>query len=115
MREINGEILLTVSEVCERVKRSKSTIDNWYKAKTFYESNGKSLPLPLPAYINNIDAKHTRYWREQDVMRLIYFAQNVPRGALAEYNRLCWGEAGGIQRDERVKARRQIQSMMGEM
>lgn len=112
MREANGEVYLTVGEVCEQVHRSKSTIDNWYKAQAYYDSQGKSLPLPLPPYINNLDKKKTRYWNEKDVPKLIYFGENIPRGCLAEYNRLCWGEMGGVERDERVKARRQIQEML---
>ena len=114
MREYNGEILLTISEVCARVKKSQSTIGNWYRAEQYYKNNGKSLPLPLPPYINNIDSKHTRYWKETDIPKLIYFGENIPRGALADYNRLCWGDAGGIERGERVKARRLIQEMLNE-
>ena len=80
----------------------------------YYKNNGKSLPLPLPPYINNIDSKHTRYWKESDIPKLIYFSENIPRGELADYNRLCWGDAGGIERGERVKARRIIQEMLNE-
>ena len=37
MREYNGEILLTISEVCARVNKSQSTIGNWYRAEQYYK------------------------------------------------------------------------------
>ena len=71
------EDLLNVTEVCMYIGRSPHTINYWYKWKQ--ENPNSELAKLLPDYIQDGN-RQTRYWRREDLWRLIEFKQRVPQG-----------------------------------
>ena len=115
MREIDGVKYYRISEVCQRVERSQSTIIRvWYGAAEYAAENNIHFPLFLPAYRTDQDKKGTRYWSEEAVEKLIKFRDSIRPGDLAFYNRThMWGGNYKITK-ERKEFKEQITELAGE-
>ena len=115
MREIDGVKHYRISEVCEKVGRSQSTIIRvWYGAAEYAAANNIHFPFFLPAYRTDQDKKGTRYWSEEAVEKLIKFRDSIRPGDLAFYNRIhMWGGNYKITK-ERQEFREQIAEELGE-
>jgi len=68
---------LNVTEVAVLVGCSVQTINYWYLFKR-KEPNNK-LAQMLPEYTQE-GARQTRYWREEDIFRLVMFKNSIPKG-----------------------------------
>ena len=115
MREIDGVKYYRISEVCQMVERSQSTIIRvWYGAAEYAAENNIHFPLFLPAYRTDQDKKGTRYWSEEAVAKLIKFRDSIRPGDLAFYNRThMWGGNYKITK-ERKEFKEQITELAGE-
>ena len=115
MREIDGVKHYRISEVCEKVGRSQSTIIRvWYGAAEYAAANDIHFPFFLPAYRTDQDKKGTRYWSEEAVAKLIKFRDTIRPGDLSFYNRThMWGGRYKIT-EERKEFREQIAEELGE-
>lgn len=88
MKTINGETYLTIGEVAKIIERGTQTIKNWY------EWQDKERTDELPEIYTDLDAKGTRYFKEEDVPLLAMFRDNIKYGMMASVNRSKWGERG---------------------
>lgn len=115
MREIDGVKYYRISEVCQMVERSQSTIIRvWYGAAEYAAENNIHFPLFLPAYRTDQDKKGTRYWSEEAVAKLIKFRDSIRPGDLAFYNRIhMWGGNYKITK-EKKEFKEQISELAGE-
>lgn len=115
MREIDGVKHYRISEVCEKVGRSQSTIIRvWYGAAEYAAANNIHFPFFLPAYRTDQDKKGTRYWSEEAVAKLIKFRDSIRPGDLAFYNRThMWGGNYKITK-ERQEFRKELSELAGE-
>ena len=115
MREIDGVRHYRISEVCQMVERSQSTIIRvWYGAAEYAAANNIHFPFFLPAYRTDQDKKGTRYWSEEAVTKLIKFRDSIRPGDLAFYNRThMWGGNYKITK-ERKEFKEQISELAGE-
>ena len=115
MREIDGVKYYRISEVCQMVERSQSTIIRvWYGAAEYAAENNIHFPLFLPAYRTDQDKKGTRYWSEEAVEKLIKFRDSIRPGDLAFYNRIhMWGGNYKITK-EKKEFKEQISELAGE-
>ena len=115
MREIDGVKHYRISEVCQMVERSQSTIIRvWYGAAEYAAENNIHFPLFLPAYRTDQDKKGTRYWSEEAVAKLIKFRDSIRPGDLAFYNRIhMWGGNYKITK-EKKEFKEQISELAGE-
>lgn len=68
---------LTAVEVAVLVGCSLQTLNYWYSFKR--QNPSHKLAKKLPAYKQKGD-RQTRYWREQDIKKLIEFKNNLPKG-----------------------------------
>jgi hypothetical protein len=100
--------MVTASRVANQLDISTKTLISWYK---FYESD---LPKPdnmpeLPPY-EQAYFRAPRYWREEDIPKLITFKEWVPkgkRGVMGEINVTCWTKAYVEKRKQRKLSERQ--------
>ena len=115
MKEIDGVKHYRISEVCEKVSRSQSTIIRvWYGAAEYAAENNIHFPLFLPASRTDQDKKGTRYWSEEAVAKLIKFRDSIRPGDLAFYNRIhMWGGNYKITK-EKKEFKEQISELAGE-
>ena len=115
MREIDGVKYYRISEVCQMVERSQSTIIRvWYGAAEYAAENNIHFPLFLPAYSTDQEKKGTRDWSEEAVAKLIKFRDSIRSGDLAFYNRThMWGGNYKITK-ERKEFKEQITELAGE-
>ena len=72
-----GNDLLTALEVCVLVHCSYNTLNGWYRWKNMNPDN--EYAQLIPDYIQE-DPRQTRYWRRDDVAKLIKFKQSIPQG-----------------------------------
>lgn len=77
MAEKTEERLLTVQEVACLIGSSIQTINLWYKWKLNFPDHERAKMLPDFIRRGN---KNTRYWRQEDVWKLIEFKQSIPQG-----------------------------------
>ena len=68
---------LTVTEVAVLVGCSVQTINYWYTFKRKEPNN--RLAQILPEYTQE-GARQTRYWKEDDIFKLVLFKNSIPRG-----------------------------------
>ena len=69
--------LLKIEEVALTIGSSVQTINNWYRWKNLHpESEYANL---LPDYFQD-GPKQTRYWRSEDIHKLIEFKISIPHG-----------------------------------
>ena len=69
--------LLKVEEVALSVGVSVKTINNWYWFKRDHPEH--ELAELLPDFIQE-GVRQTRYWKREDVWKIITFKQAIPRG-----------------------------------
>lgn len=69
--------LLTALEVCVLVHCSYNTLNGWYRWKNLHPDN--EYAQLLPDYIQR-GIKQERYWKREDVEKLIKFRQSLPQG-----------------------------------
>ena len=82
---------LTASKVANQVDVSTKTLTNWYK---FYNSD---IPKPedmpeLPEYEQAYE-KAPRYWKQEDIPKIIAFKEWVPKGksgVMGDINITSW-------------------------
>ena len=75
---MNGT-LLTATEVCTLVGISIYTLNRWYKYKDLYPDDEYSKKLP-DVQRANISNRSARYWKSDDVWKLIEFKATIPKG-----------------------------------
>lgn len=99
MKKHKGVEYLKIGEVAELVDRSPLTIKNWYE---WYDQQSDEYKVnnPFPEVRQDLDARHTRYYRADQVHLLIEFRDNLEYGDIAELSREKWGERG-----EKIKRR----------
>jgi len=93
MRLENGVNYLTIGEVSEIIRRSPSTIKNWYEWYELQDS-AERAKAPLPEMHNDLDAKGTRYFREDQVKLFEVFKEGRKYGKMATVSRTKWGQRG---------------------
>lgn len=71
------ERLLKIEEVAVKIGSSCKSINNWYWFKR--ENPDNEYAKMLPEYIQ-YGARQTRYWKEEDIPKLIEFKQSIPQG-----------------------------------
>lgn len=72
------EYLLKITEVAVLVGVTPKTIENWYLYKK--ECPDAEITKLLPPIVRKDDNKLVRYWRREDVYKLIEFKSNVTVG-----------------------------------
>ena len=95
MKEREGKVYLTIGQVAKQVDRLPITIKNWYE---WAEKNNKEDMLP--EMHTDFDAKGTRYFKEEDVPKLIEFRDGIKYGMLNDVSREKWGK-----RKNKIKSR----------
>ena len=71
------EKLLNVSEVSLLVGSSIQTISSWYRWKALHPDH--ELAKIIPDYVR-IGNRRTRYWKRDDVWKLVEFKNSIPQG-----------------------------------
>ena len=89
---MNDTNLLTALEVCVLVKCSYNALNYWYRWKR--ENPDNEYAQLLPDYISMGD-RQARYWRREDVEKIIRFRNSLPKG--------CSGVMGDITQKYRRK------------
>ena len=109
MREIDGKVLLTVTDVAKLLNRTPQTVNKWNKFSEMIRNNKISrvrpgqIILPQCIRINKI-----KYWKEADIDKIIKFSKNIKRGDMAEFNRrFSWGKARGEEISKRVSIKKE--------
>ena len=69
--------LLTALEVCVLVHCSYNALNYWYRWKGLNPNNEYAKLLPDYIQIAN---RQTRYWKRDDVAKIIQFKNSVPQG-----------------------------------
>ena len=93
MKVVNGEKFLTIGEVGEKIDRLPQTIKRWYD---WWKKQDLAIrqKYPLPAEYRVLDRKGTRYYREEDLDKLIAFRDNLEYGIMSDFNIQFWGKKG---------------------
>ena len=68
---------LKINKVAMMVDVSILTLNNWYKFKAEHPDNEYSKMLPE---FERKDNRGTRYWKSEDIPKLIEFKNKVPHG-----------------------------------
>lgn len=71
------EGLLTATEVCVLINCSIYTLNNWYMFKNKEPDNEYAQMLPE---FTQDDSRQTRYWKIEDIEKLIRFKASIPHG-----------------------------------
>ena len=74
---MENDRLLNAQEVAFMIGKSIYTINNWYKWKN--KNPNHELAKLLPEYIQQ-NATSTRYWKQEDLQKLIEFNNRIPKG-----------------------------------
>lgn len=69
--------LLNVQEVSLLVGTSIQTIGSWYRWKALHVDNELAQLIPDYTRIGN---RRTRYWKRDDVWKLLEFKKSLPQG-----------------------------------
>ncbi len=108
MKEVDGKVLYSVSDIGKLLNKSNQTINKYYKFSEMTRKNeiSKRRPgqviLPQCIRINNI-----KYWYKEDIDKIIEFSKNIKRGDMAEFNRrFSWGKERGKEISERIELRK---------
>lgn len=86
MKEINGEVYLKIGKVAELIGRTPLTIKNWYEWAELHDCLGE-----LPK-MERVGKRGVRYYREDDLYKLIRFRNSIRYGSMSEYNEQKWGD-----------------------
>lgn len=71
--------LLSATEVCVLLDCSIYSLNNWYTFKR--ENPDNKYSQLLPDYVNmQVGARKRRYWRQEDIGKLIEFKATIPHG-----------------------------------
>ena len=79
--------LLKIEEVAVLVGSSVNTINFWYRFKRMEPDN--EYAKQLPDFIQS-HPRQTRYWKREDVWKLIEFKQNLPHGRGGVMGNATW-------------------------
>lgn len=90
MKIINNVTYYTIGEVGTLIGKGTQTIKNWYKWLEG-RSDKENYDLPNPVIL---DATKTRFFKEDDVVKLETFAKSVHYGMMSDYNATRWGKRG---------------------
>ena len=77
MGDINVKELLRLEEVAILIGSSGKSINNWYMFRKQNPDN--EYAKMLPDFIQQGE-RQTRYWRREDIWKLIQFKQSIPQG-----------------------------------
>lgn len=77
MEDTNTKDLLRLEEVAILIGSSGKSINNWYMFKKANPDN--EYAKMLPDFIQNGE-RQTRYWKREDIWKLIQFKQAIPQG-----------------------------------
>lgn len=69
--------LLKIEEVAILIGCSVNTINNWYRYKK--QNPNEEISQSLPDFIQEQE-RQTRYWKKEDIYKLIEFQSKLPRG-----------------------------------
>lgn len=69
--------LYNVQEVAMMINSSIQTIGSWYRWKNLHPESELASIIPDYTRIGN---KHTRYWTQEDIWKLLEFKQSIPQG-----------------------------------
>lgn len=72
-----SERYLKIEEVALTIGSSVQTINNWYRWKKLHPEH--ELAILLPDYFQS-GSKQTRYWKPDDMWKLIEFKKTIPQG-----------------------------------
>jgi hypothetical protein len=92
LKRINDENYLTIGEMSKHIGRGSQTIKNWYA----WAEENESMNL-LPVMHTDLDAKGTRYFKEDAVAQLAEFRDSIKYGMMADISRQKWGKRGQEQ------------------
>lgn len=87
---------LTATRVAQHLDISVPTLTNWYRWYNNPDYDKPSNVPELPKYEQN-GKRATRYWKEEDLPKLIKFRDWVPKGRagiMGEHNAQFWGDRG---------------------
>ena len=73
----NNERLLKLQEVAFLIGSSIQTISSWYRWRDLNPDHERAKLLPDYVRIGN---KNTRYWKQDDVWKLVEFKRTIPQG-----------------------------------
>ena len=73
----NTTRLLNVQELSMLIGSSIQTIGSWYRWKELHPDHELAKLIPDYTRIGN---RRTRYWKQDDVWKLIEFKQKLPQG-----------------------------------
>ena len=86
--------LISITQASGYIGISPITIKRWYKWWKGLKECDKPISLSLPT-IYFKDKRGTWYFRFEDLNVLTKFKQNLPRGAMADFNaKVSWGRYG---------------------
>jgi len=88
MKKIGNKTYLKIGEVAKILDRSPQMIKIWYEYAEQHEE------VKLPDYRTDLDNAGSRYFLEEDVMKLEEFQQTIQRGMMAEVTSTKWGQRG---------------------
>lgn len=94
--------LLKVEEVAVLIGSSVNTINFWYRFKRMEPEN--EYAKQLPDFIQK-NSRQTRYWKQEDVWKLIEFKKNLPHGRNGVMGSATWinnkwkGKTNGKKKD----------------
>lgn len=94
MKTIENETYWTIGEVAKLIGRGSQTIKNWYAWADEHDSHEL-----LPEMFTNLDAKGTRYFKEDDIEKLEKFRDSIKYGMMADISRQKWGKRANVQSD----------------
>lgn len=87
---------LTATKVTQHLDISVATLNNWYK---WYNNQDYIKPKDtpeLPMFEQN-GKRAIRYWKEEDLPKLIKFRDWLPKGrggVMGDYSARFWGDRG---------------------
>lgn len=85
---VDGIRYVKIGEVARIVERSTQSIKLWYD---YAKENPE---VDLPPYRTDLDGRGIRYWKEDDVPKLITFRDTIVRGMMSDFNVNKWGDKG---------------------
>lgn len=89
MREIDGVIYYTLSNIGCLLNMCRLTVRNWVSFSDMLESEGKERLIPKPFKLNG-----QMLYRKEEVEQILKFAKTKKRGLMADFNRGRCGKRG---------------------
>jgi hypothetical protein len=109
MREIDGKILYTVGNLAKILRKTSQTINKWYKFSEMIRKNEISRTRPGQVILPKcIRINKIKYWKEEDIDKIIKFSENIKRGDMSEFNRnFSWGKERGEEISKRIRIKKE--------